>query len=272
MLSRYAVVGQPIAHSKSPSIHQLFAEQTGQALEYGKQEVAAADFAAFVREFFAQGGSGLNVTLPHKEAARALCDDLSARAELAGAVNTLSMKDGKLLGDNTDGPGLIRDIRVNHGFSLAGKSILMLGAGGAARGVLAALPEVKPGSVRLLNRSVHKAEAIRDALAEVLEIEAAGFDSANHSGSYDVIINATSLSLEGQLPPVQDHWVHSETCCYDMMYADTATVFQNWATQQGAALSLDGLGMLVEQAAESFQIWRGLRPETGAVIAALRQG
>jgi shikimate dehydrogenase len=250
----------------------MFAKQTAQSLEYGKQEVAPADFADFVRDFFAQGGSGLNVTLPHKEAARHLCDQVSARADLAGAVNTLSIKDGKLYGDNTDGPGLIRDISVNHDYPLADKSILMLGAGGAARGVLAALTELQPESITLLNRSVDKALAIRNALATVQKIEAGSFDSVQPGRSFDVIINATSLSLEGQLPPVQNHWLHSQSCCYDMMYADSATVFQNWGREQGAALSLDGLGMLVEQAAESFLIWRGLRPETKTVITALRQG
>lgn len=264
------MVGQPVAHSKSPLIHTLFAEQCGQELEYDRQEVAPEAFAGFVHDFFAGGGSGLNITLPHKEAAFALCEEVTPRANLAGAVNTLSFSNGRLCGDNTDGPGLLRDIRVNHDFDLTGKSILMLGAGGAARGALAALVEAGPASITLLNRTLARAEAIRTAFKSVWDINVADFDSADPEQSYDLLINATSLSLEGKLPRLSDNWVHAGSCCYDMMYDESATVFQRWAMDNNAALALDGLGMLVEQAAESFLIWRGIRPETGPVIARLR--
>lgn len=269
-MSRYAVVGDPIAHSKSPRIHALFAAQTGEAVEYGAKQVSSEQFEQFVRDFFADGGAGLNVTLPHKEAAFALCKKLSSRARLAGAVNTLYLENEQLCGDNTDGPGLVRDIVHNHGFTLTGKSILVLGAGGAARGVLASLVEQQTHSITLLNRTTAKAAAIRDDFATVASIHSGDYESANSVRGYDLILNATSLSLKGQLPPVQDQWVTDSTCCYDLMYGERDTVFMDWGRNCGAALVLDGLGMLVEQAAESFQIWRGVRPSTDAVIEAMR--
>lgn len=269
MTSQYAVLGQPVSHSKSPDIHTHFARQTGEDVNYGSAEVSPEQFPDMVAGFFDGGGKGLNITLPHKEAAFRLCKQLSERAQLAAAVNTLYMKDGELCGENTDGPGLVRDIRDNHGVELRDKSILILGAGGAARGVIPALLDEHPASITLLNRTLSKAEAIRNAMLPAT-IKVSDYAHADQSRHYDLIINATSLSLEGKLPPVSNNWITEQTCCYDMMYADSATVFQQWAREHGAHLALDGLGMLVEQAAESFYIWRGVRPETADVIQALR--
>lgn len=269
-MSRYAVVGDPIAHSKSPKIHALFAAQTGEPVEYVAQQVSSDNFEQFVGDFFAGGGAGLNITLPHKQAAFAMCEQVSTRASLAGAVNTLYLENGKLCGDNTDGPGLVRDIVHNHGFPLTDKTVLVLGAGGAARGVLASLVEQQTRSITLLNRTAAKAHAIRDAFAEVASIHTGDYTCVDPGQTFDLIINATSLSLEQQLPPVKNGWVSETSCCYDLMYADRATVFMEWGRTCGAAVVLDGLGMLVEQAAESFMIWRGVRPLTEDVIRVLR--
>lgn len=268
--AQYAVVGDPIAHSKSPLIHTRFAEQTGQTMAYGAYAISRENFAQFVSDFFAHGGSGLNVTLPHKEAAFELAEQNSPRASLAGAVNTLYVEGGKLCGENTDGPGLVRDLCVNHGLDLENKSILMLGAGGAARGALAELINCRPAAITVLNRTLAKADSIRSDFAHVFNLTVGDYSHADQDRSYDLIINATSLSLSQELPPVSAAWVNKQTCCYDMMYGDRDTVFVSWGKDLGAALALDGLGMLVEQAAESFYLWRGVRPETKAVIAALR--
>jgi len=270
-VSQYAVVGDPIAHSKSPRIHRLFAEQTGEELAYDAFAITSDNFAQFVQEFFENGGAGLNITLPHKEAAFKLAAQNSPRATLAGAVNTLTVHAGKLCGDNTDGPGLVRDLQTNNGIELNGKSILMLGAGGAARGALAELVNTEPRKITLLNRTVSKAESIKFDFRDVATIDAASYDKADPDEQYDVIINATSLSLNKELPPLSAQWIAPECCCYDMMYSDEETVFVEWAKQHGAAKALDGLGMLVEQAAESFAIWRGIRPDTGPVITAIRE-
>ncbi len=269
-MSRYAVLGKPVAHSKSPVIHRQFAAQTGEAVDYEAIEVEPENFVRFVGEFFEGGGAGLNITLPHKEAAFALAQQHSDRARLAAAANTLYLKEGMLCAENTDGPGLVRDISHNHGFSIAGKTILMLGAGGAARGALAALIEEQPASITLLNRTRSRAEAIARDFADHAAITPGDYDTVDRDARYDLIINATSLSLSQELPPLHSQWLNSDACCYDMMYADIDTVFVRWAKDHGAALALDGLGMLVEQAAESFRIWRGIRPDTAPVIKALR--
>lgn len=270
--SQYAVVGDPVAHSKSPLIHAQFAKQTGQDIAYGAFAITSENFTQFVNDFFNHGGAGLNITLPHKEAAFELASQNSARATLAGAVNTLYVHAGRLCGENTDGPGLVRDLSVNNGFDLTGKSILMLGAGGAARGALAELINASPAKITLLNRTLAKAESIKLAFRDVQEIDVSDYDNADQDESFDLIINATSLSLQGELPPVSAKWIGAQTCCYDMMYGDSDTVFVEWAKQHGAALAVDGLGMLVEQAAESFAIWRGIRPETESVIRIIREG
>ena len=268
-MDRYAVVGNPIAHSKSPLIHSMFAQQTGEQLSYEALLAPLDDFAGALREFL-QEGRGVNITVPFKEQAWQLVDSRTPAAELAGAVNTIQrLDDGRLLGDNTDGKGLVRDIQHNAGFELAGKRILLVGAGGAARGVIQPLLEAQPAQLCVVNRTVEKAEQLARLFKDQGPISAAGFDWIEEP--VDLIINATSASLDGQLPPISPKLIYpGQTWCYDMMYASEATVFNHWAEQQGAARCLDGLGMLVEQAAEAFLLWRGVRPDTASVLAALR--
>ncbi|HTT08968.1 MAG TPA: shikimate dehydrogenase [Gammaproteobacteria bacterium] len=269
----YAVVGNPVAHSKSPRIHQAFAKQTGQSLVYLAQAIEPGDFVAAVAEFQRLGGKGLNVTLPFKLEAHALCARRSERAEQSGAVNTLWFeRDGRICGDNTDGIGLMRDLTMNHGMAVAGRKVLLLGAGGAAQGILPALLAERPAKLTIANRTFSRARALagRVPLAErgmidVLPMEALA------GRAFNLIINATAASLAGELPPLPDDVLHRGGDCYDMMYADEPTVFMQWGLRYGAARSVDGLGMLVEQAAESFYLWRGIRPDTAAVIKELRQ-
>lgn len=268
----YAVVGYPVAHSKSPRIHQAFAAQTGQTLTYIAQPVEPGGFAAAAAEFQRQGGKGLNVTLPFKLEACALCAWRSERVERAGAVNTLWFdEEGRICGDNTDGIGLVRDLTVNHGMAVTGRMVLLLGAGGAAQGVLPALLAERPAKLTIANRTFSKAqmlaERVSDAgrgMIEALPLAALG------GRDFDLIINATAASLAGELPPLPDAVLRRGGDCYDMMYADEPTVFMQWGLRYGAVRSVDGLGMLVEQAAESFFLWRGVRPDTAPVIKALR--
>lgn len=269
---RYAVVGYPVAHSKSPLIHGLFAEQTGQAITYERLEIAPEDFCSAVREFFDQGGKGLNITLPHKEAAWQLVDWRAPNADRAGAVNTLyRLDDGRLAGDNTDGVGMVRDIEHNHGGTLQGARILVLGAGGAVRGVLPRLIAAAPASLCIVNRTVARAEALAQLFADQFDIQVMSYaDLQAQTTAFDWIINGSAGGLRGELPPLPDAIVAPATSCYDMVYAPGGTVFQRWALARGAGMALDGAGMLVEQAAESFWLWRGVRPQTAPVIKALR--
>ncbi|MDL0432986.1 shikimate dehydrogenase [Marinobacter sp. TBZ242] len=268
----YAVVGNPISHSKSPRIHSLFASQTGEQLEYTAIQAPEDGFADAVTGFFQRGGKGLNVTVPFKEQAWKLADQRTERAELAGAANTLYMSsEGLLTADNTDGKGLVTDLTENHCVTLAGRNILVLGAGGAVRGVLGPLLAEKPLSVVIANRTVAKAEALLalfEPVAEQTRLEACGFEQLTEP--FDVIINGTSASLKGDLPPISANVIGAGTVVYDMMYSLQTTTFNQWALDQGATLVFDGLGMLVEQAAESFRIWRGVSPETRPVIDELR--
>jgi len=268
-MDRYAVMGNPIEHSKSPQIHTLFAEQTGQAISYDKQWVPQDGFAEAVNRFREEGGSGANITLPFKEQAWELADRRSHRAERAGAVNTLAFDGGDRYGDNTDGAGLVRDLTVNHATPLARRRILILGAGGAVRGVLPSLLETAPASVHVANRTAAKAEALAHEMADLGPIGGSGFDALG-GDAFDVVINATSSGLEGGMPDLPDGLLAQAATCYDMVYADEPTPFVRWARTQGAAKAVDGLGMLVEQAAESFWLWRGVRPDTDPVIAVLR--
>lgn len=274
---RYAVVGYPVAHSKSPFIHGLFADQMGQALVYERMEIAPEDFTHRVREFFDQGGLGLNITVPHKEAAWQLVDWRAPNADRAGAVNTMyQLDDGRLAGDNTDGVGLVRDIEQNNGGKLRGARVLVLGAGGAVRGVLPRLIAAEPASIHIVNRTVSRAETLAHDFADQYALQVLSYarlqeQSQHQALTFDWIINGSAGGLKGELPPLPDALVASGGACYDMVYAPGGTVFQKWASAQGAVLSLDGTGMLVEQAAESFRLWRGVRPKTGPVIEALRQ-
>jgi len=266
---KYAVIGNPIAHSKSPLIHGEFARQTGQDMEYGRVLGDPDDFAGEMRRFFAAGGRGMNVTVPFKERAWELADERSPRAESAGAVNTLILlSDGRLRGDNTDGIGLVRDLAGNHGFDFCGKRLLLLGAGGASRGVLRPLLETGPAALVIANRTASKALQLAAAIASD-RVSGCGLDALT-GRSFDLIVNATSAGLDSRVPEIPHDCVAPGGWTYDMFYGDTPTPFQRWSSQCGAARTLDGLGMLVEQAAESFFLWRGVRPATAPVIALLR--
>ena len=268
-MDRYAVFGNPISHSKSPAIHTQFAQQTTQLLTYEAICAPVDKFEASVVAFLADGGKGLNVTVPFKEDAWKIADLCSERAQLAGAVNTLYVNDqGQLCGENTDGVGMVRDIQGNHGFEIAGKRVLILGAGGAVRGVMKPVLEQNPREVVIANRTLAKAETLADLFAPFGKVSASSFDALE--GAFDLIINGTAASLKGEVPALPVGIVHSQTWCYDMMYSAVQTPFNQWAKDQGACQQLDGLGMLVEQAAESFYIWRGVRPDTAGLINKLR--
>ncbi|AGA89009.1 shikimate 5-dehydrogenase [Thioflavicoccus mobilis 8321] len=272
MPSRYAVIGNPIEHSRSPAIHAAFARQTGQDLVYDRILGRLDDFAADVRRFFAAGGAGLNVTVPFKEQAWALADERTPRAETAGAVNTLiRLLDGRLRGDNTDGAGLVRDLAGNHGFTFAGRRVLLIGAGGAARGVLRPLLEAGVAELVVANRTAAKAETLAAAAAPFGSVRGGGLDGLAAGQGFDLIVNATSAGLSGALPALPAGCLSTGGWVYDLVYGPAAAPFLDWGRSQGAAVALDGLGMLVEQAAESFLLWRGVRPETAEVIAELRR-
>jgi shikimate dehydrogenase len=266
MTDSYAVFGNPIAHSKSPLIHAAFARQTGQDLTYAALLAPLDGFSAAVASFRAAGGLGANVTVPFKEQAYALATRLTPRAQAAGAVNTLQFETDGVLGDNTDGAGLVRDLVANLGVSLAGKRILLMGAGGAARGVILPLLEQQPASVFIVNRTADKASALVQAFAAGSKLSGGGY--AALMGSFDVVINATAASLAGNLPPLPDDVFAADALAYDMMYGKD-TPFLAFARAHGARTA-DGLGMLVEQAAEAFLLWRGVRPDTAPVMQMLR--
>ncbi len=268
-IDRYAVFGQPVQHSQSPLIHRLFAEQTDQNIRYDKQEVSAAKFEEAVDHFFSSGGKGLNCTVPLKELAWQKADKKSDRAQLSKAVNTLMLlKDGTLFGDNTDGSGLVRDLIKNHGIAITEKKLLLLGAGGASRGILGPLIEQKPASILVANRTAGKAIALVADFQHKGDIKSGGFDLLPGK-NFDLILNATAASLTGELPPLPDNLLIPGGNCYDLAYGTKKTPFVHWGETYGAHLSLDGIGMLVEQAADAFEIWRGVRPKTRPVIEQL---
>ncbi len=270
MTDKYAVFGNPIAHSKSPQIHRQFAEQTAQSLAYDKQLVDEDGFSAAADQFF-QAGRGLNITVPFKLDAYRYASQLTARAERAGAVNTLALQaDGSVLGDNTDGVGLVSDISERLGWPLQGKRVLILGAGGAVRGILQPLLEQRPESVVIANRTIAKALQLVRSFKDLGRVLACGFEDLEGQ-QFDLVINGTSASLSGDLPPLPQGLLLPEACCYDMMYGAEPTVFLRWASDQGAAAVADGLGMLVGQAAESFSLWRGVKPGVDPVIERLRR-
>lgn len=264
---RYALIGHPVKHSRSPAVHAAFSRQTGQHLHYECIDAPPGEFTSALRGFLASGGKGLNVTLPFKEEAFALCHVHTPRARKAHAVNTLYVhEDGTLAGDNTDGVGLVRDLRQNHALTLKGRRILLLGAGGAARGVLAALVDEKPALVHIANRGADRAVKLAERFGTP-RTRGGGFESLPGK-TFDIIINATSASLAGELPPLPADCLGPGAVCYDLHYSARPTVFMLWAEREGAARVLDGWGMLVEQAAESFYVWRGVRPDTTALRAA----
>ena len=266
----YAVMGNPITHSRSPDIHAAFAKQTNQRIEYTAIQVDVGGFDQAVGNFFANGGKGLNVTVPFKQEAWQLADELGAEAKQAGAVNTLLMNaEGQLLGRNTDGIGLVRDILNNHGGDITDKRILLVGAGGAARGALQPLLDEKPATLVIVNRTPDRAHDLAQVFSEQGNVSGVGFDDLGDQ-SFDLIINATAASLQGEVPPLPDTVCASDCWCYDMMYSAEPTPFVLWGEEHNAGKSVDGLGMLVEQAAESFFLWRGVQPETTSVIQSIR--
>ena len=269
-IDRYAVFGNPIKHSKSPQIHKLFAEQTKQSLIYTAELVEIGQFNLAIKDFIKNNGKGLNVTVPFKEDAWSCATQRSNRAQRAGAVNTLIVKpEGELFGDTTDGIGLVRDLTQNHNIQLNDKDILIIGAGGAVRGVLEVILAQQPTSLLITNRTKQKALQLAKDFSDLGNIKGCGLDEIKNA-SFDIVINGTSASLQGELPPLPDSLFRKNSCSYDMMYAAQATPFMQWSTNNGATKVFDGLGMLVEQAAESFYIWRNVRPETEPVIKHIR--
>jgi shikimate dehydrogenase len=266
---QYGVVGHPVAHSRSPFIHGLFARQTGQDLVYRLYDVKADAFREDVGRFFRNGGCGLNVTVPHKAAAAKFADELSARALRAGAANVLMRRGERVLGDNTDGAGLVRDLTRNLGIDLHGQRILLLGAGGATRGVLGPLLQAEPAELVVANRTAPRARELAHAFEDVGPVSGCGFEELPLR-AFDLVINGTSAGLAGEMPPISAPVVGPTTICYDMSYARGDTPFTKWAWQLGAARAVQGWGMLVEQAADSFEIWRGVRPDTAPALEVLR--
>jgi len=269
-VDNYAVIGNPVAHSRSPAIHEAFARATGQRLTYQRLLAPLDGFLDAVEAFARSGGKGLNVTVPFKLQAFALAGTRSPRAQLAGAVNTLKRVDGGWFGDNTDGPGMVRDITHNLGIALAARNVLVLGAGGAARGIIGSVLAERPRSLAISNRTLAKADAIAKSFASHGPVSALP-PEALAGRTFDIVINATSAGLaDNASPPWPAAIMASGPFAYDMIYADAPTAFRTWALANGATGSADGLGMLIEQAAESFFLWRGVRPETAPVFALLR--
>jgi shikimate dehydrogenase len=266
-LERYGVMGYPVSHSRSPVIHRLFALQTGQNIQYELLQVAPQKLEQAVRQFQRTGGRGLNITVPHKSPVTRLCDQLSERASTAGAVNTLAFQDNEIFGDNTDGIGLLRDLAINLGINLEGADILILGAGGATRGITGPLLEMLPKSLVLANRSLDKAKELADQFEKSGPISACRFNGLPANQNYDLVINATSAGVRGETPPFPPSCVSSISFCYDLAYGLKGTPFTTWARQHDAGRTAQGWGMLVEQAAESFEIWRGIRPNTAEILS-----
>ena len=269
-VDQYGVFGHPVGHSLSPFIHGVFARDTGQQMTYRAYDVAPEEFTERVAGFFADGGRGLNITLPHKIVAVEVVQELTARAAHAAAVNTLALQgDNVLLGDNTDGGGLVRDLCDNLGLIITQRRVLILGAGGATRGVLAPLLGLEPAIVVIANRTPERAEALAAAFADLGVTQGVGFEYVGET-PFDLIINATSASLSGEIPPIPAGAIGPQTVCYDLAYGRSAMAFVRWAQQSGCVRAVQGLGMLVELAAESFRLWRGVRPQTAPVLAALK--
>lgn len=270
MTDHYAVIGNPISHSKSPLIHTAFAQQTGQDLDYIAREMPLDNLDEGLKQLQAEGFKGINITVPFKEIAWQLVSNKSEHAERAGAINTLVFhEDGSYFGDNTDGIGLCRDLTDNNQVQLTAKRLLLLGAGGAARGVIEPLLSYSPSELVIANRTASKAHDLATLFTAFGNVNGIGFEEI--TGTFDVVINATSASLHGEVPPLPEELLNEDACCYDMMYSNNDTAFIAWAKQHGATKTIDGLGMLVEQAAEAFRIWRGIKPETQSIMSTLRQ-
>ncbi len=265
-VDRYGVMGYPVSHSRSPFIHKLFAMQTQQDLEYELLKVAPDRLEKAIKRFQRKGGKGLNITVPHKTEVTRIVDHLSERASSAGAVNTLVFREEDIIGDNTDGIGLMRDLLVNLELELTDKNILILGAGGATRGIVASLLDAEPESITIANRTLSKAQILAEIFSATGPVSACRFEDLQETSSFEIVINATSAGLKGEIPPFPESAIDDQTFCYDLSYALSPTPFSSWAAKQGAARSVMGWGMLVEQAAESFLLWRGVRPDTQKVL------
>jgi shikimate dehydrogenase len=271
-MDQYAVVGNPVSHSLSPQIHTLFAEETEQEMTYRALQIELGRFEEQIRKLQSAGFRGLNITVPFKQDAWKIADVMSPRARDAGAVNTLILQlDGKIAGDNTDGIGLIRDLIINHNVLIERRKILILGAGGAVRGALGPLLAKKPDLLTIANRTLEKAEQLATDFYHVWDVQPSTYEDLGKQ-TYDLIINGTSAGLSGEIPPIPDSILGPNSVCYDMMYnVNQDTAFVKWARDRGALRAFDGLGMLVEQAAEAFFVWRGKRPQTSIVIQMLRE-
>ena len=270
MRRHFAVFGHPVAHSLSPRIHAAFGKQAGIDIDYVAIDAQAGDFAAALAAFAARGGAGANVTLPLKEAAFALCADTSERARRAGAVNTLVRNGNDWHGDNTDGAGLVRDLTGRHGLDLRARRTLLIGAGGAARGVAPSLLDAGIGDLFVVNRTPQRADALVDALAQPGRVHPRYLDDLVALGEFDLIVNATSAARNGQIPALPRALVGRRTAAVDLSYGEAAIPFLAWARASGCHDMVDGLGMLVEQAALSFARWNAVEPETDAIYGALR--
>lgn len=271
-VNHYAVFGNPVEHSKSPLIHQLFARQFDLSIEYQAIPVEPGRFSEAVTEFYKLGGKGINVTVPYKQEAFETCEILTQRARICQSVNTMWLdKEGRINGDTTDGQGLVNDLVKNHNIVLQGKSILIMGAGGTVRSILQPLLQLKPDSLTIVNRTLSKAQSLAIQFSNEGLVSACSYSDLQIK-RFDLIVNATSLSLHGELPPLPASVLNHAAVCYDLMYGDEDTVFIQWARSSGAGQVLDGLGMLVEQAAVGFQIWHAKKPDTASVIAKLRTG
>ncbi len=269
--AEYGVIGHPVAHSRSPFIHGMFARLTGQNMVYRLHDVLPDDLHAFIMDFWRRGGKGLNVTVPHKVGAGGMARQLSERAARAGAVNTLLMDADGITGDNTDGVGLVRDLTANLHVTLTGARILLVGSGGAARGIIAPLLDQAPEQIVVAGRSAARTTSLAQQFAAFGPVLGCGLDGLE-PGAFDILINATAAGLSGEVPAIPASAVHSQTFCYDLSYARAGTAFLAWARGQGCTRVAQGWGMLVEQAAESFELWRGVRPPTEPVVAALSAG
>ena len=269
---RYGVMGYPVTHSRSPVIHRLFALQTGQNIQYELLQVAPEKLEKAVMQFQSTGGKGLNITVPHKQAVVPMTDAMSERANRAGAINTLTFKHDRIYGDNTDGIGLTTDLKLNLGVTLQGAKILILGAGGATRGIVGPLLDENPATLVISNRTLARAEAIMEDFSDDDTLSACSFDDVGSLPIYDLVINATSAGVKGEIPPYPEAAITEHTFCYDLSYGLNPTPFSLWAKEHGAARSVMGWGMLVEQAAASFHIWRGVAPDTTAVLKQISIG
>ena len=265
-IDRYGVMGYPVSHSRSPVIHRLFALQTRQNLQYELLAVEPEKLESAIRQFAEAGGKGLNLTMPHKRSALPLANQLSERATSAGAINTLAFRDGEIFGDNTDGIGLMRDLTRNLELTIRDANVLILGAGGATRGILGPLLAAQPARITIANRTLSKARDLADWFGSSGNVIACRFKDVPASPEYSLVINATSAALRGEIPPYPEAVIGPDTFCYDLSYGLTPTPFSKWATAKGARRSVMGWGMLVEQAAESFHLWRGVRPDTRLVL------